>query len=1136
MSSYASQLASFHVLSKFRKGALSGRKQSRPRRLLLEQLDDRRLLAWSLSGTGDLPSEGSADVDGSIDAAAEYDSASDAVLALSNPVIDVGDRVLLAGTLNPAFPIYVSGGHSVLGGDFYFQVEDGGPPAGGVTLGPAIVGVTVIGNAEQPTIFTDSNQGELGNGGIVPQFWHGGTVTMPNEFATADGVLAWVTIDAAGFLADHAGNPFDFSLKDTLMGDTSFGEEVPIDITNGRLVLKELPTALISTPTAVDEGGMIQLDGSASSAWDPNDTIAMYEWDLDGDGVFGETGEDAGRGEEVGAFPMFSPVGLDGPGTYQVKLRVKDSNYAQNSLFVSDEATATFAINNAAPTLALFGDATVNEGLTYTLTLGDITDPGTDTVTQWIVHWGDGTSDTYTSDGDVTHVYADDDPTATPSDGTTITVDLVDEDGTHVAAGTKAIMVFNVAPVVSAGADATILEGGTFSQPGSFTDPGTDAWTATVDYGDGSGVQALPLTGKAFALSHVYADNGSYTVTVTITDDDTGTHADTVTVTVDNVPPTIALTGDATVNEGSTYTLTLGGITDPGTDTVTEWIVHWGDGTSDTYTSGGDVTHVYADDDPTATPSDGTTITVDLVDEDGTHLAAGTKAITVFNVAPVVSAGADATILEGGTFSQTGSFTDPGTDAWTATVDYGDGSGVQALTLTGKIFALSHVYADNGSYTVTVTITDDDTGTHADTVTVTVDNVPPTIALTGDATVNEGSTYTLTLGGITDPGDDTVTEWTVHWGDGTSDTYTSGGDVTHVYADDDPPGTAFDPYTITVDLVDEDGTHGSAGIKLITVQNVAPQVWVGDDAAIEAGDTFTSAGGVVDPGADSWTAVVDYGDGSGVQPLILNADKTFSLSHVYADEGVYFVTVTVGDDDLGAGEETLMVQVAARTYPWQNRRHAYDVTDDGWITAEDVLADINEINNRGARELPVPPLSSQLPPPYVDVSGDNWLTAQDVLLVINYINKYGSGPIPDAPSAAASLPPDGSAAGGEGEGWPVEQRAKSARAVGELAGAEAEILGRTGAFAARGTKVAAVDERFAQIGSGHHERDGRWTAERLAGAAGELARGSRGAYPRRLSREAFEDVLTLLAEQSAEPQLDEVLKSHDALFALRSHD
>ena len=73
-------------------------------------------------------------------------------------------------------------------------------------------------------------------------------------------------------------------------------------------------------------------------------------------------------------------------------------------------------------------------------------------------------------------------------------------------------------------------EGGTFTRNGSFVDPGTDTWSATVDYGDGSGVQPLTLSGKTFTLSHVYADDdgGLFTVTVTVNDEDGGSGSDGV--------------------------------------------------------------------------------------------------------------------------------------------------------------------------------------------------------------------------------------------------------------------------------------------------------------------------------------------------------------------------------------------------------------------------------------------------------------------------------------------------------------------------------------------------------------------------------------------------------------------------------
>ncbi len=97
------------------------------------------------------------------------------------------------------------------------------------------------------------------------------------------------------------------------------------------------------------------------------------------------------------------------------------------------------------------------------------------------------------------------------------------------------------------------------------------------------------------AGSHVYADEGAYTVTVTVTDDDGASSSDTFAVVARNVAPTIALSGAADVDEGSTYALTLGAVTDPGADTVFRYIVHWGDGKTNTYSVGGLVTHDYGD-------------------------------------------------------------------------------------------------------------------------------------------------------------------------------------------------------------------------------------------------------------------------------------------------------------------------------------------------------------------------------------------------------------------------------------------------------------------------------------------------------------------------------------------------------------
>jgi hypothetical protein len=79
--------------------------------------------------------------------------------------------------------------------------------------------------------------------------------------------------------------------------------------------------------------------------------------------------------------------------------------------------------------------------------------------------------------------------------------------------------------------------GGILFLPGFFTDPGVhDRWTATVDYGDGAGVQPLPLHhGRHFLLHQRYERPGTYRVTVTLSDDDGESATKTLLVGVDSV-------------------------------------------------------------------------------------------------------------------------------------------------------------------------------------------------------------------------------------------------------------------------------------------------------------------------------------------------------------------------------------------------------------------------------------------------------------------------------------------------------------------------------------------------------------------------------------------------------------------------
>ncbi|UJP01066.1 MAG: PKD domain-containing protein, partial [Nitrosomonas sp.] len=186
-----------------------------------------------------------------------------------------------------------------------------------------------------------------------------------------------------------------------------------------------------------------------------------------------------------------------------------------------------------------------------------------------------------------------------------------------------------------------------------------------------------------------------------------------------------------------------------------------------------------------------------------------------------LNAGDNAMLNEGDTFSRLISFTDnedTDNDGRTYSINWGDGSAIETGVIAAGAFnfTINHHFVDGSANDlINITVADgaDDSATQQ--FTVNVNDVAPTIALSGAPSVNEGSNYTLHLGAVTDPGSDTVSSYTVNWGDGISTTYASAGDVAHVYS-------AVGNHTITVDLTDEDGTHVNAGNLAMLVNDVIP--------------------------------------------------------------------------------------------------------------------------------------------------------------------------------------------------------------------------------------------------------------------------------------------------------------------------
>ncbi len=163
------------------------------------------------------------------------------------------------------------------------------------------------------------------------------------------------------------------------------------------------------------------------------------------------------------------------------------------------------------------------------------------------------------------------------------TFDVTLEDG-HGGDVTRTITITitgtNDAPVINSdNAAVTVNEGSPAGNTGTFSDADlSDTVTLSASIGT-----VTDTGGGTWSWSFNTVDGPEQSQTVTIYADDGHGPAVTTTfsLTVDNVAPMIALSGAATHNESAVtpYNLTVGPITDPGTDTVTSATVLWGDGT-----------------------------------------------------------------------------------------------------------------------------------------------------------------------------------------------------------------------------------------------------------------------------------------------------------------------------------------------------------------------------------------------------------------------------------------------------------------------------------------------------------------------------------------------------------------------------
>jgi len=507
-----------------------------------------------------------------------------------------------------------------------------------------------------------------------------GTVTAScinwGDGSSACGLVGTTSATHVYNVGSSASKLFTITVNATNSGGTGSG-------TNTVTINDLAPTVTVTAPASANEGASVSVSFTATD-----------------DEAISRTCVNFGDGSSVcAASPVTHVYSTGGVASKAFTITVN----ATDAATVVGSNTASITINDIAPTVTVTAPASASEGAGQTVSVA-FTATDDEAISKTCISWGDGVSACGIT-SPATHIY-------TVSVGTTFTIKVNATDAAGLTGSATASETVNPpgqVPVVTVNAPSpnTANEGQTVTVTWTVSSSAT-VTASCINWGDGS--SACGLVGTTSA-SHVYNVGSSASMMFTITVNATnsagtgqGTNAVTVkdlvpVVTITSVSPNPALTG-ATVTVMFTAT----------DDEAVSACISWGDGTSACGVTSG-VTHSYANTGNML--SETFTITVNATDAAG--LTSSAMASETVNDRPpiaVIAGPSTATTGQSVTFIGGGS-TDPDGTITSYAWNFGDGT-------TGTGVNATHTYVTTGSFTVTLTVTDNSGNTNSTTHAITV--------------------------------------------------------------------------------------------------------------------------------------------------------------------------------------------------------------------------------------------------------------------------------------------------------------------------------------------------------------------------------------------------------------------------------